>query len=97
MSYINFRPWVGKNYDSGLFCGKKILILGESHYCTIERGEDGRCSQVCSKEMMDKRCTNQTIDVIGEIRNQDWCSRTFSNFERTIYGRIPEQELRREQ
>ena len=94
MSHINFRPWVGKNYDSGLFNGKKILVLGESHYCTIERGEGGRCSQVCSKEMMDKRCTNQTIEVIDEIKNQYWNSRTFSNFERTIFGKVPEQTER---
>ena len=94
MEHVNFRPWVGKNYDFGLFNGKKILILGESHYCTIERGEGGRCNQVCSKGMMDKTCTNQTINEIAEIRNQDWCSRTFSNFERTIFGKVPEQKER---
>ena len=80
MSHINFTPWVGEHYNSGLFNGKKIFVLGESHYCTIERGEGGRCSQICSRGLMDERCTNQTIDVISEIRNQDWNSRTFSNF-----------------
>ena len=29
---VKFRPWVGTNYKKG-FQGKKILILGESHYC----------------------------------------------------------------
>ena len=94
MSQINFKPWVGKNYESGLFNGKKILVLGESHYCTLEGGENGRCNQACSREMMDKICTNQTIDVISEIKDQDWRSRTFSNFERTIFGKVPEQEER---
>ena len=94
MSHINFTPWVGEHYNSGLFNGNKIFVLGESHYCTIERGEGGRCSQICSRGLMDERCTNQTIDVISEIRNQDWNSRTFSNFERTLFGKVPEQEER---
>ena len=94
MSKINFRPWVGKNYENGLFNGKKILVLGESHYCMNERGDAGRCNQACSKEMMDERCVSQTIDVIDEIKNQDWRLRTFSNFERTIFGRVPDQKER---
>ena len=94
MSKINFMPWVGKNYKNGLFNGKKILVLGESHYCMNERGDAGRCNQACSKEMMDERCVSQTIDVIDEIKNQDWRSRTFSNFERTIFGRVPDQKER---
>ena len=28
-----FKPWVGKNYKTGgIFNGKKVMILGESHY-----------------------------------------------------------------
>lgn len=94
MSHINFKPWVGKNYDAGLFNGKKVLILGESHFCQLERGSEGRCSQICSKELMDEKCTNQTIDVIDDIKNQVWLSRTFTNFERTIFGKVPEQNER---
>ncbi len=94
MSSINFKPWIGKNYETGLFDGKKILVLGESHYCINERGESGRCGQSCSKRLMDGRCENQTIEVIEEIKNQDWRSRTFSNFERSVFGKIPSQEER---
>jgi len=32
MGNVFFRPWVGKNYSKGIF-GKKVLVLGESHYC----------------------------------------------------------------
>lgn len=27
-----FDPWKGANYDSSGFCGKKVLLVGESHY-----------------------------------------------------------------
>ena len=94
MSYINFKPWVGKKYEEGLFNGKKILVLGESHYCINERGEGGRCGQSCSKKLMDDICENQTVSVIGEIRDQDWRSRTFSNFERSVFGKVPNKEER---
>lgn len=94
MTNINFKPWVGKNYESGLFNGKKILVLGESHYCQIERGKDGRCQQLCAKKLMNDICFNQTNDVIEEIKNQVWRSRTFSNFERTIFGKVPIQKER---
>ncbi len=29
---IKFRPWVGDGYSSAPF-GKRVLVLGESHYC----------------------------------------------------------------
>lgn len=34
MNNVKFLPWVGKNYPTGGIFGKKILVLGESHYCT---------------------------------------------------------------
>ena len=32
MSNIKFNPWMGKNYTRSKF-GKRMLVLGESHYC----------------------------------------------------------------
>lgn len=94
MNKINFKPWVGKNYENGFFNGKKLLVLGESHYCEIERSNGGRCHQFCTKDLMGEECFNQTKDVISEIKDQEWKSRTFSNFERTIFGNIPSKEER---
>ena len=34
MAKIHFTPWEGKNYRNGGRFGKKILVLGESHYGT---------------------------------------------------------------
>ena len=36
MSEINFIPWIGDNYLSKGYKGKRILVLGESHYCNGE-------------------------------------------------------------
>ena len=33
MEHVFFKPWVGKDYESGGIFGKKILVLGESHTC----------------------------------------------------------------
>lgn len=33
-----FFPWVGANYPKGGIFKKKILILGESHYCYDLKG-----------------------------------------------------------
>ncbi len=30
---IFFQPFVGKDYASGGVFGKRIMVLGESHYC----------------------------------------------------------------
>lgn len=94
MSNVNFMPWVGQNYQSGLFRGKKILVLGESHYCKEPLEDGGCCFPSCSKTLMDNNCKNLTINVINEIKNQDWKARTFSNFERSVFGKIPSQDER---
>lgn len=33
MENVFFKPWVGKNYHTGGIFKKKILVVGESHYC----------------------------------------------------------------
>lgn len=47
MSEINFKPWVGKKYLSEGYNGKRILVLGESHYCKDVLEQDGRCWPSC--------------------------------------------------
>lgn len=38
MAYVHYRPWVGKHYQDGGRFGKRVLVVGESHYTTW-RGE----------------------------------------------------------
>ena len=33
MKENKFIPWIGKHYSTTGFAGKRILALGESHYC----------------------------------------------------------------
>lgn len=33
MHKLNFHPWIGNHYSTTGFAGKRILALGESHYC----------------------------------------------------------------
>lgn len=86
-SHVNFYPWVGKNYNKGILNGKKVLILGESHYCKDELTEGGRCFPCCDQGKMSKECHNQTI--LNECNGK-----AFTTFERAVYGRILTQQER---
>jgi hypothetical protein len=52
MENIFFRPYVGENYFNKGYLGKKLLILGESHYCgkiydvNCQCGKAGKCLQL---------------------------------------------------
>lgn len=40
MKHVFFKPWVGKEYAAGGIFGKRILVLGESHYGDGEPSPD---------------------------------------------------------
>lgn len=40
---IFFQPFVGKDYANGGIFGKRIMILGESHYCDESCTDCGDC------------------------------------------------------
>lgn len=46
-SDIVFEPWIGERYAAGIR-GKRVLILGESHYHSCEHDED--CQDVVTQE-----------------------------------------------
>ena len=67
---VKFRPWVGANYENG-FQGKKILILGESHYCKEDDNRTHECKLYwkenggkCSYNCMNKDCYSMTEGLI---------------------------------
>jgi len=37
MRNVFFKPWIGERFESSGYLGKKLLVLGESHYCEIEQ------------------------------------------------------------
>lgn len=95
MSNINFKPWVGEKYLTEGFHGKRILVLGESHYCSKELSEGGRCYPLCKKENMREDCFSQTQDVVKEYvydyRGASY-QQTFLCFERAVLGKESSQQ-----
>lgn len=40
---VFFRPFVGASYAGGGLFGKRIMVLGESHYCDEGCADCGNC------------------------------------------------------
>lgn len=99
MSNVNFNPWVGENYSTGGIFSKKILVLGESHYCPKELSAQGRCAGGCFRKNMLTGCFSQTIDnVDAAVNYYKGCpyQQTFLCFERAVMGRVLSEEERKE-
>lgn len=80
MEKLFFKPWIGENYESGGLFGKKILVIGESHYC------DG-CDK-CGGDPRNDECSDFTKNVVLSVINGEssrW-SGTFRKFERSLVG-----------
>lgn len=91
-SNIFFLPFVGNGYYSGGIFGKRIMVLGESHYC-----EEG-CAD-CGNISVHRECMSFTNGVINDYLNENlprqrWMS-TFLKFERSLVGHATEWEERR--
>ena len=90
-SNIFFQPFVGKDYANGGIFGKRIMILGESHYC------DESCTD-CGDCQLHRECMNFTQQVLDDYLNenkerQNWM-RTFLKFERSLVGEETDQAMR---
>ena len=90
-SNIFFQPFVGKDYANGGIFGKRIMILGESHYC------DESCTD-CGDCQLHRECMNFTQQVLDDYLNenkerQNWM-RTFLKFERSLVGEETNQAMR---
>lgn len=79
MRNVFFKPWIGKDYESGGIFGKKILVLGESHLC-------GGCEN-CGKIDIAEECSDFTssncIELLIAGHTDGW-TRTFRKFERSL-------------
>ena len=90
-SNIFFQPFVGKDYANGGIFGKRIMILGESHYCDESCADCGDCR-------LHRECMNFTQQVLDDYLNenkerQNWM-RTFLKFERSLAGEETDQTMR---
>lgn len=79
MAKVIFKPWIGKNYESGGIFGKRILVLGESHHC-------GGSTESEAKDAEEH--PDFTIDVVTQLLSgakTRWTP-TFRKFERSLVG-----------
>ena len=80
-SNIFFQPFVGKDYANGGIFGKRIMILGESHYCEEECVDCGDCR-------LHRECMDFTQHVLDDYLNenkerQNWTARNSTNYIRS--------------
>ncbi len=66
MNKVFFKPWIGKDFHTHGHMGKKILVLGESHYCEIEKVCD-ECGTTGSKPGC-KEFTNGTVQAFLQYK-----------------------------
>lgn len=59
MKHVFFKPWIGKSYKTGGIFGKKILVVGESHYYD-------ECEQ-CNEDSAYAGCHEFTNNVVKQI------------------------------
>lgn len=94
---VFFNPVAGKNYATkeSLF-SKKILVLGDSHYCDCE------CTsrETCGDKLLHPDCLNFTEEIINMYLNPEcngtrfsW-KRSYSRFINSMYGHSANQEER---
>lgn len=90
MNSVFFEPWVGGEYWSGGMFGKRIMVLGESHYC----------GSGCPGCGVGDRCRGFTTKVIKDyldpnVKREGWMN-TFKKFERSLVNRStsPQESVR---
>lgn len=93
---VKFLPWIGKDYEYGLSYdkdgkmvlgeegkpGRKILVLGESHYVGDDGVDDFKNGD---NEDWADFTRNVVNDYLGDTIRERWMN-TFIKFERSLYG-----------
>lgn len=79
-----FTPRIGKDYARGGIFGKKILALGESHYCGTGCADCGECGK-------HPECSDFTTNVVNwcldsSVEREGWMN-TYLKFERSLVGK----------
>ncbi len=107
MNNVVFNPYVGKDYESNgeKFLGKRIMVVGASHYCehyTVEKGCSDKCPHYGNYRFHDdnqwffgKKCERFTEIVIERYRKRHGGKgernwfRTFSSFYNSFFMNKP--------
>ena len=78
---VKFKPWVGANYQARQLFGKRVLIVGESHY-----NEDG-----IYDDNLTSKCVDQ-FELRGETSN-----RTYRMIPPALLGKFSTNDLSRDE
>lgn len=97
MTHYTFAPWVGRDYRGRGFGGRRLLILGESHYCADERDVRSSMTSEIIADLFDPnsphegykntytKCANavagHSLDMSG--KESFWHSVAFYNYVQT--------------
>ena len=81
MKHVFFKPWIGQHYYSGGIFNKKILVLGESHYC----GGCNKCGLKYYPEC-DDLTTTSVIETYLSGHTDRWTP-TYRKFERSLINK----------
>ncbi len=75
MKHVIFSPWVGKHYHTG-WNGKRMMVLGESHYCA-------------SSEEAVPQITNRIItDLMDADSEHEGYKNTYTKFANALAGKF---------
>ena len=88
MKYVRFEPWKGENYLTSGFNGKKVLVIGDSFYCSEEEAVPTLTKKVITDYLAIRN---------GEFReNKGEWTNTYLKFERSLEGKetTPEDSRR---
>jgi hypothetical protein len=61
-----FEPWVGQSYDADGFFGRRVLILGESHYGTPEQ-ETASFTRECVESLAKAASGHRFFTVVAKL------------------------------
>lgn len=84
MTNIFFAPRIGKDYAKGGIFGKKILALGESHYCDTGCIDCGHCGKHPECSDFTSKVVEWCLDPSQE--REGWMN-TYLKFERSLVGK----------
>lgn len=82
MNHLFFKPWIGAEYASGGIFGKRILVLGESHYT------DGEPDPNITNDVLNEYLSYETT-VPPYLQS-------FNKFERSLVGTTTDGAARRQ-
>ena len=74
-SHIHFLPRIGKKYNDGIE-GKKILVLGESHYCAKPEDDTPFVTRMVIENLLDPAAEHENY------------KNTYTKFERALAGKV---------